>query len=562
MKRMESIEARLATLAAVAVAAVAAVAATAVVSVSGVANDGARLASAQSVLSLQQDADMMHDALRSDVLASVPMDGKPVPATAATARDAEQLRNGLLANAAQLASLDDPALTKQYDQTKADLDAYASAASNLVALAAKDPTAAQRMLSDFNTRFELARREMAALTIQLRAEADQEHTASLRTARQGKLRTTGIGVLTCFLLLVLAGAVRRSVRASLTEKAAAEAEVRRANDQLTADAVRERFDGTLNEAFEMALTEEEAYAVVRRAVVEVAPGHRAELLLADNSQAHLSLAMAQPELDPPGCGVLSPNSCIAVRRGRPAVFDSPDGIGSCPKLAGRVGEVGQAACSPVTFLGEGLGVLHVVTAPGDRLEPDVLRALEVTADQAGNRMGTLRAFGRSQLQASTDGLTGLLNRRTVEERIGQLQREGRTLAVALCDLDHFKNINDTFGHEAGDRALRVFSATLRSVMRTDDLVARYGGEEFLLVMPDCGMRAAAEVLGRIRTELALSLQGGGGPTFTASFGLTLLGSEQPLDEGVRVADLALMRAKTEGRDRVVTADAPLAPSSV
>ncbi|MCU1600503.1 MAG: hypothetical protein JWO22_1212 [Frankiales bacterium] len=553
---MRSIEARLGLLALAALAAVSAVAVTAVLSVGQLAHNGQSLANANDVLSLQQDADMMHDALRSDVLSAVPVTtADRVSALAATARDADQLRQGLSASRAQLAALHDARLVATYQRTRLDLSAYAAAAERVTALAATDPAAAARTMPEFNRRFEAARQQMGDLTALLRAAAERAELASTRTESSTRTHMAWIGGAALLLLLVLTGAVWRSVRASLTEKALAEAGMRDANEQLLTDAAREGFDGTLKDAFDMATTENEAQSVVRRAVIEVVPGHRAELLLADNSKAHLTRVMTEPGDEAPGCGVLTPTDCIAVRRGRPVRFGDAEGVGACPKLVGRGNDIGQAACSPVSFLGEGLGVLHVVTKPGEELSDAAVRSLAVTAELAGTRVGTLRAFQRSQLQASTDGLTGLLNRRTVEEKVGELQRSGKTMSLALCDLDHFKTINDTFGHEAGDRALRVFSATLRSVMRSEDLVARYGGEEFLLAMPGCDLRAAEEVLGRIRTELSLTLDAGGAPGFTASFGLTVMPADQPLDEAVRAADAALLRAKSEGRDRVVVASA-------
>ena len=552
MRRRDRIETRLALLALTATIAVSAVGAVALLTVVGVAHDGSVLADAQQLLSQQQAADQSHDALRADVFAA--MQGAAVDRAevqAQAARDAQELRDGLAANVSQLAGLNDPALRREYAQTRDQLDAYATASEHLVALSS-DRAAAQRALPGFNRQFGQARQLMADLTRALRAQTDRAYAASNRAARRGQLRTAEIVGLALLVLLGLTVAVRRSVRASLAEKAAADSAVLRANAQLTGDAAREHFDATLKDAFEMAVSEPEAQEVVRRAVAEVVPGRRAELLLADNSRAHLARVITEPGAAAPGCGVLTPAECVAVRRGRPAVFANAEGIGACPKLAGRGTPILQAVCAPVTFLGEGLGVLHVIAGPGEQLGDDAIRALSVTAEHAGNRIGTLRAFSRSQLQANTDGLTGLLNRRTAEERAGKLQREGRSMAVALCDLDHFKQVNDTFGHEAGDRALRVFSATLRSVMRSEDIVARYGGEEFLLVMPDCGQREAQEILSRVRTELVLTLQGGGAPTFTASFGLAQAEPTQPLDEVVRCADAALMQAKHEGRDRVVS----------
>jgi diguanylate cyclase (GGDEF)-like protein len=501
---------------------------------------------------------MMHDALRADVISAVPVsDADRLAALTATARDADQLRAGLSATPEQLAALRDPKLVATYQRTRSDLSSYAAFAERIAALAASDPAAAARDMPEFNRRFEAARQLMADLTALLRTAAGKADAATSRTESSTRLHMAWIGGVALLLLLALTGTIWRSVRASLAEKATAEAGMRDANERLRAEATREGFDSTLKDAFDMATTENEAQSVVRRAVLEVVPGRRAELLLADNSKAHLTRVMTEPGDDAPGCGVLTPTDCIAVRRGRPVRFGDAEGVGACPKLVGRGNDIGQACCSPVTFLGEGLGVLHVVTKPGEELSDESVRSLAVTAELAGTRVGTLRAFQRSQLQASTDGLTGLLNRRTVEEKIGELQRSGRRMSLALCDLDHFKTINDTFGHEAGDRALRVFSATLRSVMRSEDLIARYGGEEFLLAMPDCDLRAAEEVLGRIRSELSLTLDAGGAPAFTASFGLTVVPQDQPLDEVVRAADAALLRAKAEGRDRIVIAAAPV-----
>ncbi len=124
----------------------------------------------------------------------------------------------------------------------------------------------------------------------------------------------------------------------------------------------------------------------------------------------------------------------------------------------------------------------------------------------------------------------------------------------MADLDNFKLLNDTHGHEAGDRALRLFASTLKTSLRPGDSAARYGGEEFLLVFPDCGADAALAAVERLREELALSVNKGGTPVFTASFGVADLRHGATLDEMLKHADDALLQAKREGKNRVLVAE--------
>jgi two-component system chemotaxis response regulator CheY len=177
---------------------------------------------------------------------------------------------------------------------------------------------------------------------------------------------------------------------------------------------------------------------------------------------------------------------------------------------------------------------------------------------------------QAETLAMHDTLTGLLNRRAIHDRalaeLGRLSRDHASgpLSVILLDVDRFKLINDSYGHEAGDRALRVMADLLAEHMRNYDVVGRWGGEEFLLLLPGATPSEAKIAAERIRDQLAGADLGlNGGASLTASFGVATLSpesvrpgapaAEQWLDRLVRAADRALYQAKGNGRNQVVVA---------
>jgi len=345
----------------------------------------------------------------------------------------------------------------------------------------------------------------------------------------------------------------RPIRAALTDQ-------RRAIVEHEASVVREagrhQFASNLQDALEMVETEDQALDVVQRALGEIAP-EPGELLLADSSRAHLRRVVEAVPADavgPPSCPVTTPWSCPAVRRGQTLRFASSEVLAACPKLRDRPEGPCSGTCVPVSVLGAPVGVVHVTGAVGATRSDDDVIALEGLAMQAGARIGVIRAMSRTQLQASTDSLTGLLNRRALEEEVRRLNDEAASYAVVMADLDEFKRLNDTFGHETGDRALRLFAKILRDTVRDLDVVCRYGGEEFVVMFPHCSLVEAAAIVHRVREALAHSVSRGEVPVFTASFGLADSTLANDFDEIVRLADSALYRAKQAGRNRLVIAD--------
>ena len=167
--------------------------------------------------------------------------------------------------------------------------------------------------------------------------------------------------------------------------------------------------------------------------------------------------------------------------------------------------------------------------------------------------------------ATHDVLTGLLNRRAVQERaeaeLNRANRESVPLSLILLDVDHFKSVNDRFGHAVGDQALQLVARLLTQRVRTYDWVGRWGGEEFLMVLPGTPLPEAGVAADRIREALeaaALPLAAGGEVKMTVSLGVACVtpvaGRSPSLEEVVRQTDAALYRAKGLGRNRVCLAE--------
>lgn len=162
--------------------------------------------------------------------------------------------------------------------------------------------------------------------------------------------------------------------------------------------------------------------------------------------------------------------------------------------------------------------------------------------------------------AATDPLTGLSNRNLLEETFERLRasahQAGAPLSILLMDLDHFKRINDIYGHAAGDRALVDFSRRLQSELRDEDFLCRFGGEEFLAVLPDTSRSVAGRVAERLRAawreQPAQWNEARDIDPHTVSMGIATLGDDgMDLDTLLRSADQRLYRAKADGRDRIV-----------
>ncbi len=244
-----------------------------------------------------------------------------------------------------------------------------------------------------------------------------------------------------------------------------------------------------------------------------------------------------------------------------------DGIEVCRRVRSREGHpyvyllLLSAKCQKADVIsGLDAGADDYLTKPVDLRELELrLRTGKRILDLQSNLIKAQEAL---QVQATQDSLTGMANRRVIlellESEIERSRRLSTSLGLILADLDHFKLVNDNFGHLAGDSVLRQAAQTMRSELRPYDTVGRYGGEEFLVVTPGCDISDAARVADRLRRAIAHEcIQTSAGPiSITASFGVVsgLPGVPNSVDSLIHAADEALYRAKAAGRDRVQIAE--------
>lgn len=178
------------------------------------------------------------------------------------------------------------------------------------------------------------------------------------------------------------------------------------------------------------------------------------------------------------------------------------------------------------------------------------------------------AVERHYEESMTDAMTGLHNRRYFHDAARRLlssaSRHDFPVSVIIADIDHFKKVNDTYGHDVGDRALQAFARSLLNAVRTEDVLARFGGEEFVVLLPRTGAAQACQVAERMR-EACAGIRvptRRGEVSFTASFGVASVDDFTDVDVAVKLADSALYRAKADGRNRVTLADSSPGGESV
>ena len=248
--------------------------------------------------------------------------------------------------------------------------------------------------------------------------------------------------------------------------------------------------------------------------------------------------------------------CWGLRTGRRYDLAAPDQGTPCRHF--RMTPAGPSVCLPLTVHGETSGLLHMDWPVGSTLDEDRQSLMTTFADVVKISLSNLRMREILREQAIRDQLTGLFNRHylveTLPREIRRAERDKVPLSVALLDIDHFKKLNDTYGHSAGDAVLKALGGLLREAMRGGDIACRYGGEELLLVLTECNRDDARELVQKVCEKvnrMSFALPGASLPPVTLSAGVAELDEKvRSADALIATADRALYAAKENGRNRV------------
>ncbi|MDO9065272.1 MAG: GGDEF domain-containing protein, partial [Sulfuricella sp.] len=316
------------------------------------------------------------------------------------------------------------------------------------------------------------------------------------------------------------------------------------------------------QAIEEDQTKPEVYQRLARVLNDKYDFHQFSIYEVASSKNHITPIIVDNEMNAPchWCDqqiLIDANACRVRRTGHEV--NAVDFPGICTMFRNEGGEERTHICLPITQSGS-VGCVVQLVFPPDQGEFAKLLVpfIAVYLREASPVLEAKRLMEHLRESSLRDAMTGLYNRRFLEEYITTLvatsQRRKSPFSVLMLDLDYFKQVNDTFGHEAGDKVLKTLAEILAKSVRSSDMVVRYGGEEFLIVLMDTGAEDAVRISEMIRAkveETKISLPGTALQK-TISIGV----SEFPADadtfwQVVKYADVALYEAKSTGRNRVI-----------
>jgi len=328
--------------------------------------------------------------------------------------------------------------------------------------------------------------------------------------------------------------------------------------ELTERSHRATLLASMGQLLQSCITREEALAAAIGFAPKIFPHRRGAVILLNPAGKLAEVAGSWSDCQLP-VSAFEPSGCWALRTGQPHIVLAGDTTAPC---AHADGVKHSYLCVPILAQGQTMGILHIQTTDqAPHLEGAEVSSKATFAGQLGLSISNIRLRDALRSQSIRDVLTGLYNRRYLEEalerEIRRAVRAEQCLGILMLDLDHFKKCNDTYGHDAGDAVLRETAGLLSRSIRAEDVVCRYGGEEFVVILPTADLNAARMRAERIRArlrELTVVHNGQSLGVITASVGVAALPEHGvSTQELISAADAALYQAKREGRDRVVAA---------
>jgi len=320
----------------------------------------------------------------------------------------------------------------------------------------------------------------------------------------------------------------------------------------------------LGDMLQSCLSQPEAYPIITSRAQILIPGSAGALCIISSSRNVVEVVSSweNPSMKEP---FFTPEQCWGLRRGRIHASGKDQDAVSCAHVAQP--RPNRALCVPMMAHGEALGLLYIETDSEPRADGHLQprdadeRLAKTLAEQAALALANLKLREVLRTQSIRDPLTNLFNRRYMEEsldrELARAVRKNSPISVMMIDVDHFKQFNDTYGHEAGDLVLRSLGNLLQTQLRKEDIICRYGGEEFIVILPDASLgatRERAEQLREVSKGLVTEFHGQTLRRITLSIGVATFPHNGATGEAlVDAADAALYRAKKEGRDCVILA---------
>ncbi|MEG9438871.1 diguanylate cyclase [Edaphobacter sp. HDX4] len=373
------------------------------------------------------------------------------------------------------------------------------------------------------------------------------------------LGVVGFAVLITLFALLLRDAIVRNRIALLSEKT--NLELNESIQRLTEYARDSQLLSIARDDLQLCTDQQQVYRSAASRFAELLPGSNGALCIINSSRnmvenvANWNSSQSAPRIS----DIFHPDSCCGLRSGQLRWYAPVASHIQCDHFVGPNPEC--YLCVPLVAHGETIGILYI-DCPDESVRQIVearTGGIRQLVQLTAMALASLQMRKKLEHQSVRDGLTGLFNRHFLEialtRELARATRRKGSLAVLMIDVDHFKRLNDQFGHAAGDAVLKEVARIFSSSVRTEDLVCRYGGEEFTIILPDITLEAAfnrAEVIRKAVANLRSELDNELYSAVTISVGGALFPTNGQTSETLlRQADAALYRAKHEGRNKVV-----------